>query len=81
MNHPHDTAIFTTLSAIAGGLGKALAIKPVLLSITAASMASVVAYAAASAAAGYVVKRVMDQVADRFFSKNSNSAQKGGENE
>lgn len=57
--HP-DTALFTTVSGVVGGVSKAIAAKPLLLAITLPGLSTVVLYASASAAAGYLVKKVMD---------------------
>jgi hypothetical protein len=72
MHHTHDTGIFTTLSGMLGGLFKAASGGPLLTAVTLGSLSGVVLYAAASAAVGYVVKRVLDRIVDRF-SKKSNS--------
>ena len=73
----HYTSLFTTLSGLVGGLGKALTYKPLLASVTLTGITTVVTYAALSASVGYVVKYGMDQVAVRWqrFSKNG---KKGG---
>lgn len=73
----HYTSLFTTLSGLVGGLGKAITYKPLLASVTLTGITTVVTYAALSASVGYVVKYGMDQVAVRWqrFSKNS---KKGG---
>ena len=63
------TAFVTTLSAIAGGLGKALATKPIFASITLFSLGTVAVYAALSAAVGYLVKFVMDWLKERHIDK------------
>jgi hypothetical protein len=60
MSHPSDTALFTTASGVVGGVGKAISAKPLLLAITLPGLTTVIIYAAASAAAGYVVKKLMD---------------------
>ena len=73
----HYTSLFTTLSGLVGGLGKAITYKPLLASVTLTGITTVVTYAALSASVGYVVKFGMDQVAVRWqrFSKNG---KKGG---
>ncbi len=73
----HYTSLFTTLSGLVGGLGKAITYKPLLASVTLTGITTVVTYAALSASVGYVVKYGMDQVAVRWqrFSKNG---KKGG---
>ena len=73
----HYTSLFTTLSGLVGGLGKAITYKPLLASVTLTGITTVVTYAALSASVGYVVKYGMDQVAVRWqrFSKND---KKGG---
>ena len=60
MQHHTHTALFTTASGVAGGVGKAITAKPLLLAITLPGLTTVIIYAAASAAAGYVVKKIMD---------------------
>lgn len=72
MHTTHDTGLFTTLSGMLGGLFKAVSGGPLLAAVTLGSISGVVLYAAASAAVGYVVKRVLDRIIDRF-SKNSKS--------
>jgi hypothetical protein len=56
MSQEAQTAIFTTLSGVIGGITKAVSAKPLLLAITFGGLSTVVIYASASAAAGYVVK-------------------------
>lgn len=61
---PHtDTALFTTVSGVVGGVSKAISAKPLLLAITIPGLSTVILYASASAAAGYVVKKVLDACA------------------
>jgi hypothetical protein len=60
MQHHTHTALFTTVSGVVGGVGKAISAKPLLLAITLPGLTTVIIYAAASAAAGYVVKKIMD---------------------
>ena len=60
MQHRTHTALFTTVSGVVGGVGKAISAKPLLLAITLPGLTTVIIYAAASAAAGYVVKKIMD---------------------
>lgn len=55
------TAIFTTFSGVIGGVTKAVSAKPILLSISFGALGTVVLYASASAAAGYLVKKVLDK--------------------
>jgi hypothetical protein len=74
MSHPTHTALFTTVSGVVGGVGKAITAKPLLLAITLPGLSTVVIYAAASAAAGYVVKRILDAASkklNQFFKENS----------
>ncbi len=69
--HSH-TSIFTTASGGLGGVTKAITAKPILTEITLPGLYNVVIYAAASAAAGYIVKKSMDCVAKRladYFNK------------
>ena len=63
--HSH-TSIFTTASGVLGGVTKAVTAKPILTEITLPGLSNVVIYAAASAAAGYIVKKSMDCVAKRL---------------
>ena len=73
MSDPTHTALFTTVSGVVGGVGKAISAKPLLLAITLPGLSTVVIYAAASAAAGYVVKRILDAASkklNQFFKEN-----------
>ncbi len=60
MQHHTHTALFTTVSGVVGGVGKAISAKPLLLAITLPGLTTVIIYATASAVAGYVVKKVLD---------------------
>ena len=60
------TSLFTTISGLIGGLGKAITYKPMLASITFSGLSTVATYAALSAMVGYVVKYGMDRVAVRL---------------
>ncbi len=74
MFHPTHTALFTTVSGVVGGVGKAITAKPLLLAITLPGLSTVIIYAAASAAAGYVVKRILDAASkklNKFFKENT----------
>jgi hypothetical protein len=51
MPHHSHTSIFTTVSGVVGGVGKAVTAKPLLMAITLPGLTTVVLYAAASAAA------------------------------
>ena len=62
----HYTSLFTTISGLIGGLGKAITYKPMLASITLSGLSTVATYAALSAMVGYVVKSGMDRVAVRL---------------
>ena len=66
MSEPTHTALFTTVSGVVGGVGKAISAKPLLLAITLPGLSTVVIYAAASAAAGYVVKRILDAASKKL---------------
>ena len=66
MSHHSHTSIFTTASGVLGGVTKAVTAKPILTEITLPGLSNVVIYAAASAAAGYIVKKSMDCVAKRL---------------
>lgn len=66
MPHHSHTSIFTTVSGVVGGVGKAVTAKPLLMAITLHGLTTVVLYAAASAAAGYVVKKVLDNISAKF---------------
>jgi hypothetical protein len=68
MHENTHTGFFTTISAVAGGLGKLLITKPLVLNVTVNGLLTVMAYAAASAVVGYVVKIILD-VTTRFFVK------------
>jgi hypothetical protein len=74
MQHPQNAATFTTISAALGGVLKALSVKPILMTISLGSIGEVVVYATASASVGYVVKRLLDKVYYRFFSKETKSS-------
>jgi hypothetical protein len=73
MSHHSHTSIFTTISAVVGGVGKVITTKPLLLTVTLPGLSTVVLYAAASAAAGYVVKKALDSISEKlnkFFKEN-----------
>ena len=63
MHEDTHTGVFTTVSAVAGGLGKLLVTKHLLLNININGLLTVSAYAAASAAVGYFVKLGLDWAA------------------
>jgi hypothetical protein len=67
MPQHHYTALITTLAGLAGGLGKALAMKPLFASITLFSLGTVAGYAALSAVVGYLVKYALDWVKERHL--------------
>jgi len=72
MSHPTHTALFTTVSGVVGGVGKAISAKPLLLAITLPGLSTVIIYAVASAAAGYVVKKILDSASkklNQFFNE------------
>ena len=69
MNQPQDTGAFTTISGMIGGVMKAITVKPVLMAISFGTLTNVMVYAAASAAVGYVVKKVLDYLADCINAK------------
>ena len=76
MPHHSHTSIFTTVSGVVGGVGKAITAKPLLMAVTLPGLSTVVLYAAASAAAGYVVKKVLDNISSRlnkYFKENNGS--------
>jgi hypothetical protein len=76
MPHHSHTSIFTTVSGVVGGVGKAVTAKPLLLAITLPGLTTVVLYAAASATAGYVVKKVLDNLSGKlneYFKENCKS--------
>jgi hypothetical protein len=56
MQHHTNTALFTAVSGVVGGVGKAISAKPLLLAITLPGLTTVIIYASESAVAGYVVK-------------------------
>jgi hypothetical protein len=64
MSQEAHTVIFTTLSGVIGGITKAVSAKPLLLAITFGGLSTVVIYAAASAAAGYLVKKILDRLSN-----------------
>jgi hypothetical protein len=64
MSQEAHTVIFTTLSGVIGGITKAVSAKPLLLAITFGGLSTVVIYAAASAAAGYFVKKLLDRLSN-----------------
>jgi hypothetical protein len=49
MQHHTHTALFTTVSGVVGGVGKAISAKPLLLAITLPGLTTVIIYASASA--------------------------------
>ena len=53
MQHHTHTALFTTVSGVVGGVGKAISAKPLLLAITLPGLTTVIIYASASAVAGH----------------------------
>lgn len=57
MYHPKHTALFTTVSGVVSGVGKAISAKPLLLAITLPDLTTVIICASASAVAGDVVKK------------------------
>jgi hypothetical protein len=66
MPHHSHTSIFTTVSGVVGGVGKAITAKPLLMAVTLPGLSTVVLYAAASAAAGYVVKKALDSISEKL---------------
>ena len=54
MQHHTNTALFTTVSGIVCGVGKAISAKPLFLAITLPELTTVIIYASASSVAGYV---------------------------
>lgn len=79
MSHPTHTALFTTASGVLGGVGKAMSAKPLLLAITLPGLTTVIIYAAASAAAGYVVKKLLDAGSRKFNKLLKERSAKGNE--
>lgn len=80
MNQPQVTGAFTTISGMIGGVMKAITEKPVLMTISLGTLSNVMFYAAASAAVGYVVKKVLDHITDHINSKcNQSQKTKGNE--
>jgi hypothetical protein len=74
IQHSIHTALFTTVSGVVGGVGKAISAKPLLLAITLPGLSTVIIYAAATADAGYAVKRILDAASkklNQFFKENS----------
>ena len=74
MQHHTHTSLFTTVSGVVGGVGKAISAKPLLLAITLPGLTTVIIYASASAVAGYVVKKVLDAASiklNQFFNEKS----------
>jgi hypothetical protein len=71
--HHSHTSIFTTVLGVVGGVDKAITAKPLLMVVTLPGLSTVVLYAAASAAAGYVVKKALDSISEKlnkFFKEN-----------
>ncbi|MBU3681123.1 MAG: hypothetical protein FGM16_04190 [Flavobacterium sp.] len=66
MEQPTHNALFTTASGVVGGVGKAITAKPLLLAITLPGLSTVIIYAVASAVAGYVVKKALDECSFRI---------------
>ena len=75
------TAIFTTISGVIGGVTKAVSAKPILLSISFDALGIVVLYASASAsaAAGYLVKKVLDKFFETLASNKEKRKPNGHE--
>ena len=74
MQHHTHTALLTTISGVVGGIGKAITAKPLLMAITLPGLTTVIIYASASAAAGYVVKKLLDvgfRKLNQFFNQKS----------
>ena len=74
MQHHTHTALFTTVSVVVSGVGKAIAAKLLILAITLPGLTTVIIYASASAVAGYVVKKVLDAASrklNQFFNEKS----------
>ena len=74
MQHHTHTSLFTTVSGVVGGVGKAISAKPLLLAITLPGLTTVIIYASASAVAGYVVKKLLDagsRKLTQFFNEKS----------
>ena len=73
MPHHSHTSIFTTVSGVVEGVGKAITAKPLLMAVTLPGLSIVVLCAAASAATGYVVKKVLDNISaklNKYFKEN-----------
>jgi ribosomal protein L17 len=79
MSQEAHTAIVTTISGVIGGITKAVSAKPLLLAITFGGLSTVVIYASASAAAGYLVKKILDKVFNEITKRFEN--QNSGKNE
>jgi hypothetical protein len=73
------TAIFTTISGVIGGVNKAVSAKPILLSISFDALGIVVLYASASAAAGYLVKKMLDKFFETLASNKEKHKPNGHE--
>ena len=74
MQHHTHAALFTPVSGVVGGVGKAISAKPLLLAITLPGLTTVIIYASASAVAGYVVKKVLDAASrklNKYFNEKS----------
>ena len=74
MQHHTHTALFTTVSGVVGGVGKAISAKPLVLAITLPWLTTVIIYASASAVAGYVVNKLLDAASRKltqFFNQKS----------
>lgn len=69
MNQPQDTGAFTTVLGMIGGVMKAITVKPELMAISFGTLTNVMVYAAVSAGVGYVVKIILDKLADRINQK------------
>lgn len=69
MHEGTHTGVFTTISAVAGGIGKLLFTQPLLLDISFDGLMSVSVYAGASAVVGYFVKLGLDWSTRAFFKR------------
>ena len=59
MQHHTYNALFTTLSGVVGGVGKAISAKPLLLAILLPGLTTDITYTSESAIARYVVKKII----------------------
>ncbi len=75
MSQPSHSSLFTAVSCLVGGVGKAVTAKPLLFAITLTGL-NIVLYAANSDNAGYVINKILDNLSEyrnNYFKENCKS--------